>query len=219
LISMTVLLISIIIFIGFDSLINSAMLFTNLFRSDQTTNSKESEGAFYGLVSIDPPAVATNSATIIISGQTTGFDSVDYYLNNVKTETSALDKETGFSQEIEDLIVGENMIYVVARTKDGKNSKKTDTFSILYKPDAPTLQIDQPKNEETVHSQDLQISGKTDRNTTVLLNNSPIVVDLKGEFVTSTKLKEGDNTLNFKATDVAGNTTEKSIHIVYQSEE
>ena len=216
---MTVLLISVIILIGFDSLINSAILFTNLFRSDKTTNSKESEDAFYGLVSIDPPAVATNSATIIITGQTAGFDSVDYYLNNVKSETTTLDQETVFSQEIGDLIVGDNVVYVVARTKDGKNSKKTDTFSILYKRDAPTLQIDQPKNEETVDSQDITISGKTDRNTTVHLNSSPIVVDLKGEFVTSVKLKEGSNTLHFKATDVAGNTTEESIQVTYQRDE
>jgi len=42
---------------------------------------------------------------------------------------------------------------------------------------------------------------------------------LKGEFVTSVKLKEGSNTLNFKATDVAGNTTETSIQVTYRRDE
>ncbi|PIZ63930.1 hypothetical protein COY16_00580 [Candidatus Roizmanbacteria bacterium CG_4_10_14_0_2_um_filter_39_13] len=216
---MTVLLISIIILIGFDSIINSALLFTNLFRSDTKINNVETEEVFYGSVSIDTPSVATNSASIIVSGQATGFDSVDYYLNNVKSESSSLDKSTVFSSEIGKLKIGENILYAVARTKDGNNSKKTEKFTVIYKRDAPSLQIDKPKNEEIVHSQEVEISGTTDRNTTIHLNNAPIVVDLKGDFVTSTKLKEGDNTLNFKATDVAGNTSEKSIHIVYQSEE
>jgi len=216
---MTVLLISIIILIGFDSLINSAILFTNLFRSDKNVSTEETEEAFYGSVSIDTPSVATNSASIMVSGQATGFDSIDYYLNNVKSESTTLDKSSIFSAEIGKLNIGENILYAVARTNNGKNSKKTEKFTVMYKRSAPSLQIDKPSNEETVHSQDVEISGTTDRNTTIHLNNAPIVVNLKGEFVTSTRLKEGDNTLNFKATDVAGNTSEKTIHIIYQSDE
>lgn len=219
LIGMVFILIGVMFFVGFDSLINSAVLFTNLFKSKTIEEGQIAEESFYGSVSLDTPPIATNSATISISGQVTGFDSVDIYLNNVKAQTAMLDNETVFSEEIGRLISGENTIYVAARTKDGKNSKKTEKYSVFYKRDAPTLEISKPSNGETTRNADIAISGKTDRNTTVHLNNSPIVVDLQGEFETTIRLKEGENILRFRATDVAGNTTETEIRVTFQRDD
>lgn len=216
---MTVVLVSVIFLIGFDSLINSAILFTNVFRSDNTEQSKTLEDSFYGSVDLDTPPVATNTATIIVTGQATGFDSVDYYLNNIKSASITVGKQSSFTEEIGKLKVGENQVYAVARTKNGKNSKKTEKFTVEYKRDPPSLQIDQPRNDAVVNAQEIQLSGNTDRNTSLYLNNSPIVVDLTGEFESTFRLKEGDNILQFKAVDIAGNTTEKSVQIRYERDD
>ena len=151
----------------------------------------------------------------MVSGQSTGFDQVEFYLNNVKAHMTELDGETLFSEEIGKLIPGENKIYAVGKTSKKSSSKKTDVFTVLYKSDAPILKIERPENNTTVSKQEIEIVGSTDRDTTVHLNNMPIVVDLKGEFVTTLRLKEGDNTLNFQATDIAGNTTETMIQVRY----
>jgi len=201
--------------IGFDSLINTALFFTNTSQPDNDDVSSKQKDAFYGSIELDTPNIATTAATIVVSGQSTGFDQVEFYLNNVKAHMTELDGETLFSEEIGKLIPGENKIYAVGKTSKKSSSKKTDVFTVLYKSDAPILKIERPENNTTVSKQEIEIVGSTDRDTTVHLNNMPIVVDLKGEFVTTLRLKEGDNTLNFQATDIAGNTTETMIQVRY----
>lgn len=216
---MTGILIFIIVNVGFESMINSALFLTTISRSDNIDEISKLEEPFYGSVNLDAPQVATNAATITISGQATEFDSIEYYINNVKVKISSLDNNTNFSEEIGNLKTGKNKIYAIVYTKDRIHSKKTAIYDVLYKRHAPTLHIEHPQNGETVQKQDLEIVGKTDRDITLLLNNLPIVVDLQGEFVTTIRLKEGENNLKFTAVDIAGNKTEIAIQIKYEKDD
>ncbi|MDP4010736.1 MAG: hypothetical protein Q8P72_00735 [Candidatus Roizmanbacteria bacterium] len=219
LVLLVICMIGVILFVGFDSLINSALFFTNISKEKTIQDTSSSEDDFYGSIFLDTPIIATNSATIVVSGRVSSFDTVAYFLNNVKTDVTKLDGETNFNEKIDNLKVGENSLYAVGQTKNGKNSKKSEVFTVIYKRDAPVLEIETPHDGDTVKKQDLQIVGKTDNNTTVHLNNSPVVVDLQGEFVTSIRLKEGSNTLEFSAVDIAGNSTNSTITVTYERDE
>lgn len=212
-------MIGVIVSVGFDSLISSALFFTNVSKDKTIRDTSTSEDEFYGTMYLDTPVIATNSATIVVSGRVSSFDTVEYFLNNVKVNVTKLDGETNFNEKIDNLKVGENSLYAIGRTKNGKNSKKSEVFTVIYKRDAPVLEIETPHDGDTVSKQDLRIVGKTENNTTVHLNNSPIVVDLQGEFVTSIRLKEGSNILEFSAVDIAGNTSNSTVTVTYERDE
>ena len=80
----------------------------------------------------------------------------------------------------------------------------------------PDLEIYTPENNVVVNSQTLDITGETDRDSVVLINNQRIVVDKDGSFATSIKLHEGINTLSFLAVNKLGRETEEIRTIIFR---
>ena len=80
----------------------------------------------------------------------------------------------------------------------------------------PDLKIHTPENNVVVNSETLDITGETDRDSVVLINNQRIVVGKDGSFATSIKLHEGINTLSFLAVNKLGRESEEVRTIIYR---
>lgn len=82
---------------------------------------------------------------------------------------------------------------------------------------APKLEIYSPQNSIVVNSEILDVTGKTDRDSVLLINNQRVLLDKDGGFVTSIKLREGLNTLSFLSVNKLGRETEEIRTIIYRS--
>jgi transcriptional regulator with XRE-family HTH domain len=82
---------------------------------------------------------------------------------------------------------------------------------------APKLEIYTPQNSIVVNSEILDVTGKTDRDSVLLINNQRVLLDKDGSFVTSLKLREGLNTLSFLSVNKLGRETEEIRTIIYRN--
>ena len=80
----------------------------------------------------------------------------------------------------------------------------------------PELTIVSPTDGEITYENEIIISGKTDPETTVTVNEEIIKNDEKGTFTQSVNLTPGINTLIIKAKNKHGKTTEEICHIIYK---
>lgn len=203
--------------IGLKSLINATLLLNNSLSGKTAQESEAEESDFFGTLNVEDPPTATNAAEIIMSGETSEYDSVIFYINNTKAAEKKVTDT--FEVQIGKLKEGENKIYVVAKTNDDKHKRESERYTVIYKKEPPTLEINTPKDGDTISKQEIQLEGKTDPNVTVSVNNRPVVVDYQGSFKKSFRLSEGENKLNFVAEDEAGNKKETTITIRYQRDE
>lgn len=220
LIIVSIALMAIFFFVGLQSIINATVFLNNLIRGNPTQSQEETqESNFYGIINLDEPEVATNSASLLVTGDATDFKKVEFYINNVKVDDTSIKNNGTFSKEIGKLRVGENKIYVIAKTEDNKNKKQSDVYTITYSNEPPELEIETPKDGDKTNKNEIQIKGKTSKNVTVRINNAPVVVSVDGNFTSTIRLKDGENKLEFTATDIAGNTEKKEIKVTYQKDE
>jgi hypothetical protein len=204
--------------VGFKFLLNSSVFFADLF-SKETPAPLNKTTDVYGSVNIDDIPVATNSASIVISGSVVNYSTVNFYINGKKIKETELVAADTFSEEIGDLKEGNNDVYVRAETSDGKNSKKSATYSVLYKPQKPKLEISEPTDRATVNDPEVTVKGKTDKEIFIRVNGSPIVVNAQGDFDSTVRLKEGENAIIIQASDIAGNLETKTLTVIYQKED
>lgn len=80
---------------------------------------------------------------------------------------------------------------------------------------APPLEIFSPKNGEIISSSHVSVSGKTDPNSTIYINDSIIFVDSKGKFSKQLDLFSGKAVIKVKATNRFGKETimERNIEV------
>lgn len=205
--------------VGFRLLINSTIFISNLINPQTEDSSEKNQNTeFYGILDFDKPPSATNSAQLYVSGSVQDFDKIDIYINNTKTDSVTVKGKNSFNEKIGPLKQGENKIYIIARAGQD-HTKESDIYTIFFKKDPLKLEIESPTPDMKTSSQELTITGMTDQGATLRVNGQPIVVDLSGEFNNTYRLKEGENTLLFVATDAAGNTEEQEIKVTYQKED
>lgn len=198
---------------GIPFLANSSVFFNNLFGNKD--ESQAPEQTFSSIEVTDIP-VATNSATIQISGSINDFDTIVFMLNDQQIEDLSVKGKENFREEIGELKSGENKVYLIG--KKGSVRKKTPIYTVLFNAQPPKLEISEPQDNSKTSHEDLKIAGTTDKEVSIQINNSPIVVDLNGNFQTSVKLKEGENKIPIIAQDDAGNKTEKTLTITYEKD-
>lgn len=71
----------------------------------------------------------------------------------------------------------------------------------------PFLSVTTPEENAMVFTSELKVTGKTDPNTTVIVNTQPALVDEEGHFSTVIEINENSNTVVVTATSRAGKET------------
>ncbi|MDO8610668.1 MAG: hypothetical protein Q7R95_09050, partial [bacterium] len=198
------------------------LLSTSSFISSITSNKSEVQNSNpkneFGTVNIDTIPTATNSATIIVGGSVVNYGKVQFFINGEEVKETTLTTSDNFNEEIGDLKKGNNEVFVKAIMKDDSSSKQTQVYNVILKSEKPKLEIKDLQDNQKVSKPDLTISGTTDKETFIKINDMPIVVDANENFRFSLILKEGDNKIIVIAEDVAGNQEKKELTIQYQKE-
>lgn len=158
----------------------------------------------------------TNQLSIDVPGVTEPGATVKLFLNDKEAEVLA-DNEGKFSKKF-DLKKGENTVSALAIDSSGNQSQKSPVQKIIFDNEPPNITIDYPSDGTSFFGpkqKQITIKGKAKVGADLTINERFVDVDDNGNFTFSTTLSEGENTFNFKATDKAGNTAEKSLKVTF----
>ena len=155
--------------------------------------------------SLDDLPQATNSAAITISGFSSDAEKAFVFIDGnqvgeVKVEDSR------FNFENFKLIEGENLISAKVKNSQEQTSDFSKTVQIIYDKEPPKLQIETPSEGETLYGNNRsRVSGTVDGDAQVFANGFLASINFDGKFEVFVPLAEGENTIEVKAVDLAGN--------------
>ena len=115
---------------------------------------------------------------------------------------------------------GNNSIY--GKTVDqGKQSLASKTLTVTFNESKPKLIISEPEDGREIKGGDkkVTISGITDNDASVYVNNGQIIVSKDGSFTTSIPLNDGENTITVKAVNSASTSTTIDLKVTYRPED
>jgi flagellar hook assembly protein FlgD len=133
------------------------------------------------------------------------------WLNN-GPQPIPIDTSGGFRIEHR-LQEGENRIELSVTDNAGNRSSITRQVMLILKP--PDILVDNPPNDLWINQKMLSVQGWVPPGTTLSVNGKEAAVDPEGEYSVDVLLQEGENILEFKASDAVGNlaTTERRVFL------
>ena len=163
------------------------------------------------------PYEATNSSEINISGYATANSKVRLFLDETEKQTTDVNDDGSFNFQNVSLSLGTNNVYAGSLDDKGKVSLPSKNIKIIFDNEKPQLSISEPEDNKKIQGGDkkIKVSGKTETGAKVLINDSQIIVDKDGNFSTDLQINEGDNNVDIKAVDSAGNSTEIQRKVNY----
>lgn len=167
---------------------------------------------------LNPLPEATNGTTVNVSGTGQPGLTLILYLNEQETKKLTVPEDGNFSVPALPVKEGTNTLSAKLVDEKGNLSNLSNVVTIMVKRTPPSLDISEPPDNARVSGEDntVRVSGKTQEDTTVTINDRLVVVQADGSFTYSYPLSEGDNTLKILATDVAGNQTIIERRVSYQ---
>ena len=164
---------------------------------------------------LDSQFTATKSSELIINGRTPKKSKIHVFVNNEEQDVLDSQKNGTFSLKV-NLSEGSNTIKAKSEAAK-KQSNFSNILSVVYIKSEPTLTISSPADGDSFSKDQnkVNVSGKTDPEVTVTINNLWAIIDDNNNFSYELPLKDGDNQIDIIATDQAGNKTEKIIKVKY----
>lgn len=167
-------------------------------------------------VFVDTPS-ATKSLNIDIKGVTQPGFIVEIFVNGPKKGSVVADKNGEFNFAKVTLIEGKNRIYAKAINDEGIESDKSQTLEITVDRKAPEIEIESPKEGETVRNLDgrIQITGKVNEKASIRINDRQAITKSDLTFSILLGVDEGDVEIKIEAIDEAGNKSEETYVVKY----
>lgn len=217
---LTIVVIFVIAFVllnwGLPALIGGLSAFNRLKPEEKKVELNLEDSAIAPPV-LNIPFVATNSATIKISGYAAPKSKVELYLDDDLKDTVTTSIDGGFVFENVSLSVGINNIY--GKTIDDKNhtSLPSKNIRLNYSSEKPKLEVTEPSDGQEVKGGDkkVNVSGKTDPDNLVSVNGQTTIVNSDGNFSIAININDGDNTLSILATNSIGNINKIERRVKY----
>jgi hypothetical protein len=165
------------------------------------------------------PVAATSSANLSLSGFSQKGYTVVVLDNTQEKKRQTTNDDGSFKTDVT-LDQGDNQLTVYAVDQNSKQSPVSQTYHVKFSDQPPTLDVTQPVDKASIQgkqNQKLNIQGKTDPQVQVTINDRLIFVKDDGSFSAPQQLNEGDNAFTVKATDEAGNSTQKQFTVSFHS--
>ena len=155
---------------------------------------------------------ATSSARIKVGGFSSDGEKVLVYIN---------DSQQGEAEIVDNLFVYEDLILksgenkVEAKAVSGSRSSDFSTFqTINYDNTPPKLEVETPGEGQSFSGNNrVRVSGKTDTDAQVFANSFLASIGFDGGFEVFIPVVEGENTIEIRAVDAAGNEKNESRKI------
>lgn len=167
---------------------------------------------------LDPVSVATNSAEIVVSGRAKDAKTVILFVNGEETVKTDVKEDGTFRITKVGLTKGSNSIAAKTSDDKGNTSVFSEALIVTYKKGDPKLDVSAPTDGTEVSGDKavVTVSGTTDPDNTLRINDRLVVVKTDGSFSYDFPLKEGDQTLTIIAKDSAGNEIKVERKVKYK---
>jgi len=211
---LTVVLALGLVFLGIPALIRMAIFLGNLRGSSQPVETGDTLAPSAPQLKSLPEA--TNSAQIKIEGFAEAGSTVEIFLSGMSNKEVVAESEGTFNASLR-LTLGRNDILATATDENGNTSQKSDKLIIYYDNTSPSLEINEPLDNVEYFGEEntITIKGKTEEEVTITVNERMVIVDSEGNFEYPLNLSEGENLIQVKAIDKAGNITEEERKVTY----
>lgn len=189
---------------GFADLLNK--IFTN-------ENSNDGKSTTVQAPLLDELPIATNSAKLRISGLALEGKKVLFYINDEKAGEADV---SGDRFSYEDLILheGANDVKVKSQSENQTESDFSKSYKVIFDQKEPELTIDSPTEGQTFSGNNrISIKGKSEKDAQVYANGFLANVNSDGNFEVFVPLNEGDNEIEVRAIDIAGNVKSQKIKV------
>lgn len=164
------------------------------------------------------PQTATNSAEMKINGYGEPGATIILVLNGQQKAEVVANDDGEFTVEF-NLNGGENTLAFFSRDAANNESTLSHETKITFDQSGPELTWDEPEDGKVVtnlREREVKVSGQTQENVRVYLNDSVVFVDSSGKFQDSFYLNEGENVLKLKVVDPAGNEVEQERKVSFR---
>ncbi|MCL4208253.1 hypothetical protein KJZ63_01290 [Patescibacteria group bacterium] len=161
------------------------------------------------------PVEATYSAQVNLSGYGEAKSEIILVLNGNEADKKTIADDGTFSFDVT-LTEGENSLATFSRDAAQNESVLSKKYTVVLDVTTPTIEIESPKDGDRItlrKNQITTIKGKTEPKARVFIDSRLVLADAEGNFQGSYNLQEGDNKIIIKATDAAGNQTEKELTV------
>ncbi len=211
---LTIALMSVLFFWGIPAIAKMASFISEIGKSDDPITQEDH-------IPPAPPRIedvpqATNKLSIDIKGTTEASATV---IINFNGNTEEIIAGTGgeFSKSYK-LLDGDNSFVLKARDQAGNESQPTQTYKLVFDNDDPKLEVKSPSDGASFFGssgRQITIQGTTDSSADLSINDRFVSVSDNGEFSFTTSLSDGTNEFNIKATDEAGNSSDKKLSVSF----
>lgn len=212
--AVSVILIFVIFTIGVNFLGNFADFLGTFFKGSQSAS--ENSDFVPPPPSVDSLPKATNN-NITISGSSIGAAKVEIYRDSNKVdEVEIVDGKFEFKDfRLND---GDNNLLLKALSDSGNASDFSQAILIVLDTKEPDLEVESPKDDQNFSGNNrIKVIGKTETDVQVLVNNFLANVNSDGKFEVTIPLEsEGENKIEVKAQDEAGNSKVKEIKVYFK---
>lgn len=163
---------------------------------------------------------ATYSAKVRIAGFARPGLDVILFMNGAEVARKLVSESGTFSFENVPLDEGENETYGYSATPKDLRSEQSKNYMITLDSTKPTVTIDSPRDGEVFRGQGQRIAtfvgGVNELSSKVYIGERMVIVGSEGKFSLQYQLVEGDQELQIKAIDKAGNEALSSIKLRWE---
>lgn len=216
----TILIIAIVLYATLSwilpTFVNAVGVITGIFKSPTQTYSSAADNPTLAPPVLVIPYEATNSSQINISGYATTDAKVKIYVDDELKQTVTVGENSQFEAKNITLGLGTNNIYGKTVDEEKRESLPSKTIRVIYDNEKPDLQVSEPEDGKQVQGErNIKVSGKTEPQATLYINDSRIILGEEGKFSSQQSLKDGENIFIIKAHDQAGNMTEITRRVTF----
>jgi hypothetical protein len=167
---------------------------------------------------ISAPVSATYSATLVVHGVGEPEAQAVVVVNSQEVGRTPIDTAGDFSLDVP-LSEGENTLAFYSIDKAENESVKTQNYVVTLDTEAPSIAVEQPLAGQTIElrkNQTTEIKGSTEPHAQVFINDRLVYANAAGAFSLKYQLVEGENKLNIRAVDKAGNESNTELTVAFR---
>ncbi|MFZ5376899.1 MAG: Ig-like domain-containing protein [Patescibacteria group bacterium] len=164
------------------------------------------------------PPTATNSASLNLTGYGEPDSKVVFVLDSQEVAQVDVDAAGNF-QHLLDFSQGDHNLTVYGVDEAGNESIQTKNYSIFIDTEKPSLELESPQPDSSIELKKNQLTvvkGKTEPGSKVYVNGRLTIANSEGVFSTTHLLNEGENKLEIKIVDKAGNENMQEIKVNFR---
>ena len=214
---LTIGLLGLLLIWGIPAMVRVAGLLGDVKSSSKPIAGNDTIAPFAPQISIE--FEATSSANIDISGFAEAGANVVLLNNGNKVTEQVVGDGGDFTFRNVALNKGENQFTTQAVDFSGNESNLSKVYAVVFDNTKPELEIITPEDgEEFFGSEEkaLTVTGTTEKGVTVYVTGRLSFVNNDGKFSQTVSLQEGDNQIDVRAVDRAGNETIASVSVKFK---